>query len=134
MAKTSEGITPGSAGGFSGFNAKPVFTPPPSVGARTPPPPPPSAGAPATGVSAASGTPVTHLAVASERKTVHQMQQLHPYDDQWTIKVGADEGMNMSVDDSVNMGVKNIVQQMQQLHPYNDQWTKVWAYIWIMTQ
>ena len=89
--KTHEGVTPGGGsaapsaapspltGGFSGFTglSKPSFTPPPGSGAggRTPP-------------ASASGTPVSQLAVASERKAVHMMEQLHPYDDQWTIKVG----------------------------------------------
>ena len=73
--KTHDGITPGAvglspapsppstgAGAFGGF--KPTFTPPPSGSgsARSTPLP-----------FGAGGTPVTQVAVAPERKTVHQV-------------------------------------------------------------
>ncbi|GAX77044.1 hypothetical protein CEUSTIGMA_g4491.t1 [Chlamydomonas eustigma] len=83
--KTHEGGTPSSLNAvhlsptpsiLKGFS--PLSTP---TGHQTPP---------VTPTLAAAGTPVQHvtqLAVASEKKNINLIQQLHPYQDSWNVKV-----------------------------------------------
>lgn len=83
-AKLSEGMTPGGPG------ARVTLSPPGWGGQQTPTAaltPPSVIGKGASNTPGASVTPLTKLATAPEKKQYHKLDQLHPYETSWTIKV-----------------------------------------------